>query len=148
MAAFLEVPTFDIFDEETGQWADPEQWWLEGRMVYASDYEDKDGNPLVIITPDGFKTDLSSIPRFPPLLRSVLLKNGRHRPASIPHDDLCRRGDGMGFPRPLADLIFLEAMEVVGVNSVHRHLMYWAVAALTKWRVWRGLAAKTWEDCK
>jgi hypothetical protein len=145
MARFVEVPTFDIYNEETGEWAEPEQWWLEGRMVYASDYEDRDGNPLVVVTPDGFKTDLSSIPRFPPFLRSILLKNGRHRPASIPHDDLCRRK--FEFPRPLADRIFLEAMEVVGVNRFHRYAMYAAVRALTEILIWQGKAARNWEDC-
>jgi hypothetical protein len=130
MAEFITVPTFDIYDEDTGQWADPEEWWLDGEMVYQSDLPGDDGNPVLVVVPDRFLTDLASIPRFPPLLRHALLKNGRHRPAAVPHDYLCRLG--MDFPRPLADKIFLEAMKLVGVSRWKRYPMYWAVRANTE----------------
>ena len=141
MPLFIKFPTFDIFDEETGKWADPEQWWLEGELVYQSDLIGEDGEPVLVKVPDRFKTDLASIPRFPPLLRSMLLKNGRHRPAAVPHDFLCRLG--LDFPRRLADKIFLEAMKFVGVKRWHRYSMYWAVRANTERLILMGKARKT-----
>lgn len=130
MAEFIEVPTFDIYDEETGQWAEPEQWWTEGRLVYHSDFEGPGGDPLVVTIATGFETDLASIPRFPPFLRFWLLKNGRHRPAAVVHDYLCRLGKE--FPRRIADKIFLEAMKLVGVKRMKRRLMYFFVRANTE----------------
>ena len=48
MAKFIKVPTFDIYDEETGQWAEPDQWWTEGKLVYQSDILDTDGKPIFL----------------------------------------------------------------------------------------------------
>lgn len=150
MPMFLQFPTFDIYDEETGTWADPEQWWLDGPLVYQSDLAGEDGKPVLVEVPDKYQTDLASIPRFPPLLRTLFLKNGRHRPAAVPHDYLCRksyvadyRGPAEAFPRRLADRIFLEAMEHVGVKRWERHLMYWAVRANTERLILLGKARKT-----
>ena len=140
MAAFLKVPTFDIYDEETGVWCDPENWWLEGELVYQSDLNGEDGKPLLVTVPDRFQTDLASLPRFPPFIRSIFLKNGKHRPAAVPHDYLCRLG--MAFPRRLADRVFLEAMKVVGVKRAHRYLMYWAVRINTERMILTGKARK------
>lgn len=140
MAKFIKVPTFDIYDEESGQWADPEEWWLEGELIYLSDLDGEDGAPVLVTVPDGFCTDLASIPRFPPLLRHILLKNGRHRPAAVPHDYLCRQG--LAFPRRLADKIFLEAMKLVGVKRWQRYPMYWAVRANTERMIVMGSARK------
>ncbi len=141
MALFIKFPTFDIYNEETGEWAEPEQWWLEGELVYQSDLLGEDGKPVLVKVPDRFKTDLASIPRFPPLLRTIFLKNGRHRPAAIPHDFLCRLG--LDFPRRLADKIFLEAMKLVGVSRWQRYSMYWAVRANTERLILIGKARKT-----
>ena len=124
MAEFIEVPTFDIYDEETGQWAEPDEWWLEGRLIYQSDIPDENGIPYLITVPDRFPTDLASIPKFPPGLRTILIRNGRHRIAAVPHDFLCRQ---KGFPRVIADKIFLEAMELREVGKIKRNLMYWFV---------------------
>jgi hypothetical protein len=149
MARFVKVPTFDIYDEELGIWADPEHWWLEGEMIYQSDLLGEDGKPVLVTVPDRFPTDLASIPRFPPLLRHIFLKNGRHRPAAIPHDFLCRRSyvadfrsPSEAFPRRLADKIFLEAMKLVGVGRSKRRLMYWAVRANTERLILMGKARK------
>ena len=71
MAHFLKVASFDIFDEETGTWADPEHWWLDGEMVYLSDLAGEDGEPVLTKVPHKHKTDLASIPKFPPLLRML-----------------------------------------------------------------------------
>ena len=141
MAEFVEVPSFDIYDEDTGQWAEPENWWLDGRMIYQSDLIGEDGFPVRVVVPDRTSTDLASIPRFPPLLRHIFLKNGKHRPAAVPHDWLCRLG--LEFPRRLADRVFLEAMILVGVGRIKRRLMYWAVRANTERMILIGKARKT-----
>jgi len=149
MAAFLKFPTFDIYDEETGLWAGDDQWWLDGELVYQSDLLGEDGKPVLVQVPDKYPTDLASIPRFPPLLRTLFLKNGRHRPAAVPHDYLCRlsyvedyKDPLEAFPRRLADQIFLEAMALVQVRRWHRYLMYWAVRANTERLILLGKARK------
>ena len=148
MPAFLKFPTFDIYDEETGEWADPEHWWLDGELVYQSDLPGEDGKPVLVEIPNKYPTDLASIPRIP-LLRTLFLKNGRHRPAAVPHDYLCRRSyvadyeDPLeAFPRRLADRIFLEAMKFVGVKRRVRYPMYWAVRANTERLILLGKARK------
>lgn len=140
MPLFQKMPTFDIYDEETGKWVDPENWWLEGELVYQSDLIGEDDKPVLVTVPDRFETDLASIPKFPPLLRTLFLKNGRHRPAAIPHDFLCRLG--LDFPRRLADRIFLEAMKFVGVKRRTRYPMYWAVRTNTERLILIGKARK------
>lgn len=125
MAKFIKVPTFDIYDEDSGEWCEDEQFWLAGEMIYLSDLEGEDGTPVLVTVPKGFLTDFASLPRWPSIIRSIFRKNGKHRPAAVVHDYLCRLGKE--FPRLLADAIFLEAMKLVGVKRSHRRLMYWAV---------------------
>lgn len=127
MAEFIEVPLFDIFDEETGLWAPKEKWWLEGPCIYLSDYKDDRGVPIQVTVPHRFETDLASIPR---LARLLIPKNDRHRAPAVVHDYLCRLED---FSRKLADKIFLEAMVLVGVKRVRRRTMYWAVRIGSLW---------------
>jgi hypothetical protein len=129
MAKFIKVPTFDIYDEETGEWAEPDQWWTEGKLVYQSDILDEDGKPYLIVVPDRFPTDLASIPKFPPGLRTILIRNGRHRIAAVPHDYLCRQKT---FPRRVADAIFLEAMRLRDVGKLKSRLMWLAVRINTE----------------
>ena len=123
MARFIEVPTFDIYDEETGTWAPKEKWWLEGRCVYQSDikYLSSDEDGVLVVVPDRFETDLASIPR---IARLLIPKNDRHRAPAVVHDYLCRVDD---FSRKIADRIFLEAMGLVGVKWSRRTAMYLAV---------------------
>ena len=130
MAKFIKVPTFDIYDEETGQWAPADQWWTEGELVYQSDILDPEGEPYLITVPDRFQTDLASIPKFPPGLRTILIRNGHHRIAAVPHDYLCRLGKA--FPRRIADAIFLEAMRLRGVTKFKSRLMWLAVRINTE----------------
>ena len=137
MALFAKMPTFDIYDEATGKWAEPEEWWLEGELVYHSDLLGEDGVPVTVKVPDRYETDLSSIPR---IFRLLFIKNGRHRPTAVPHDYLC--GLKLGFPRRLADRIFLEAMELVGVKRWKRYPMYWAVRVNTERLILLGKARK------
>jgi len=129
MARFIKVPTFDIYDEETGQWAEPDQWWTEGKLIYQSDILDEDDFPYLIVVPDRFETDLASIPKFPPGLRTLLIRNGRHRIAAVPHDYLCRQKT---FPRRVADAIFLEAMRLRDVSKFKSRLMWLAVRMNTE----------------
>jgi len=128
MAKFLQVPTFDIYDEELDQWARADQWWTEGELVYQSDLSDENDELYLITVPSRFETDLASIPKFPPGLRTVLIRNGHHRIAAVLHDYLCRLKT---FPRRTADKMFLEAMHLRGVKKVKRYLMYFAVAINT-----------------
>jgi hypothetical protein len=91
-----------------------------------------------IVVPAGFETDFASIPwglwnLFPPY--------GRWARAAIIHDFLyATRGTGVfegrrwitratDYTRKEADKIFLEAMEVVGVDPWRRTVMYRAVWA-------------------
>ena len=137
MPLFLKVPTFDIYDEETGKWAEPDEWWLEGELVYQSDLIGEDGKPVLVVVPDKYPTDLASIPR---IFRLLFLKNGRHRPAAVPHDFLCRLG--LDFPRRLGDRIFMEAMKLVKVKRWIRYPLYWAVRANTERMILMGTARK------
>ena len=74
MAKFLKVATLDVYEDH---------WWTEGETWYESDLTDE-----LIVVPDHFKTDLASIPKFPPGLRTILIRNGHHRMAALVHDYL------------------------------------------------------------
>lgn len=126
MARFIKIPTFDIYDEENGLWADKEQWWLEGELIYESDITDADGHAYLITVPSRFETDLASIPR---IARILIPKNDRHRAPAVVHDYLCRSWPTK--KRHTADHIFLEAMKLAGVGAIRRRLMYSAVRTVT-----------------
>ena len=119
-ARFINIPPLEIGDK-------PEQWLLHEPCVYQSRLIGDDGTPARITVPVGFITDLSSIPR---IFRFLIIKNGRHRAASIPHDFLCRKPK-LDFSRVLADKIFREAMKVSGVPRLRRWAMYAAVRSNT-----------------
>ena len=77
-----------------------------------------------IEVPKGFVTDWASVPW---ICRVLFPVRGRYSKAAVVHDYLCslardRRGE------QLADQIFLEIMEVLGVNWLQRRLMYRAVS--------------------
>ena len=114
MAKFINIPPLDIADKN-------EHWILTEDCIYQSDLTEN-----IVTVPAGFVTDLASIPR---IFRFLIIKNGRHRPAAIVHDYLCRLG--LDYSRVLADKIFLEAMKVRKVPRMRRRLMYWAVSANT-----------------
>jgi hypothetical protein len=122
MPEFINIPPLDIGEK-------PEEWILTEDCIYQSGLLDEEGNPIRVVVPTGFVTDLASIPRIP-LLRFLIIKNGRHRSPAIVHDWLCRLG--LEFSRTMADRIFLEAMKLLGVPRIRRKLMYWAVAINTK----------------
>ena len=112
MAKFIQIPPLDIGDK-------PEQWVLTEECIYQSDLLGDDGNPVKVVVPTGFVTDLASIPR---IFRFLIVKNGRHRAAAIVHDYLCRLK--LGFNRVTGDKIFLEAMKLCRVPRLRRRLMY------------------------
>lgn len=74
-----------------------------------------------IKVPAGTVTDLASVPR---LLWVIFPPHGKWAKAAIIHDYMYANAIGT---KKLADKIFLEAMEVLGVPKVKRTLMYWAV---------------------
>ncbi len=120
MAKFLNIPPLDIGEKK-------EQWILTEDCIYVTDVKTAAGPRSVVIVPNGFVTDLASIPR---IFRLLIVKNGKHRPAAIVHDYLCSLR--LDFSRVSADKIFYEAMKVCKVPRIRRRLMYMAVALNTK----------------
>ena len=85
-----------------------------------------------IRVPEGFVTDLASIPApayalniFSPFLPNEGAgKVGRHLVAAVVHDYLYRTGK---LDRERADEIFLAAMKELGVSNIRQQAFYWAV---------------------
>lgn len=85
-----------------------------------------------VIVPVGYETDFGSIPR---AFRWLLSPTGQWGKATVVHDYLCTHkvvttieGERK-VSRKEADDIFLEAMEILGVNRITRYTMYSAVRA-------------------
>ena len=77
--------------------------------------------------PYGFKTDFASIPRG---LWNIFPPTGEYGKAAVIHDYLyCTHL----FSRPVADLIFYEAMADLRVVWWKRWLMYYAVKFFGRW---------------
>lgn len=82
-----------------------------------------------------FVTDFATIPAFATWL---VPRDGTHAPAAFLHDALvedkesCRTVDGPLLQREEADLVFRGALEVLGVPTVRRHLMWAAVNLATQ----------------
>lgn len=96
----------------------PGDWVTADELVYASDLTDE-----LVQVPEGFVTDLASIPR---RFQAWFPVNGLHRLPAIVHDYLYRYKPEW-CTRELADQIFLEGMIDQGEGRVRRQLMYWAV---------------------
>jgi len=77
----------------------------------------------VFTVPKGFHTDFASVPRAP--VAYWLVGNTAHKPAVV-HDWLYRTG---AVPRDLADAVFCEAMQAVGIIAWRRYAMYLGVRA-------------------
>ena len=75
----------------------------------------------VITIPEGYLTDLASIP---PPARWLIPKLGRHAQAAVVHDFLYQYHT---YPRKRCDKIFLEAMKVLNVPRWKRRVMFRAV---------------------
>lgn len=91
--------------------------------------------PCTVMVPEGFKTDLASIPR---LAWSLLPPFGRYEAAAVIHDwlywsqELCRED---------ADAVFLDAMIFNQVGRVTRFMIYRAVRTFGGF-AWRNNAAR------
>lgn len=80
---------------------------------------------FVIVVPQGFVTDLASVPRFVPLAHATL--SGVADQAGVIHDYLYSKHEytkGKECTREQADKVLLEAMEVLGVPWLKRKLIY------------------------
>jgi len=98
--------------------ADGKTWVIVRDFGYDVGAEDSGDHIGVAI---GFQTDFASIPR---LFWVILPKWGRYGNATVVHDWLYWTQTR---PRREADAILLEAMGVVGVTSLVKYAMYWAV---------------------
>ena len=106
--------------------ADGRTWVIMREFGYDVGAE---GSADRITVPVGFQTDFASIPR---PFWAILPKWGKYGNASVIHDWLYwdqRR------PRPAADAIFLEGMQVLGVTALVRYVIYAAVR-LFGWLAW------------
>ena len=73
-----------------------------------------------VTVPEGFLTDLASVPR--PFWLWIQPWTGLK--AAIPHDYLCQTGEQ---PRIVADAIYRQALRDCGVGPIRRWLMWLAV---------------------
>ena len=113
----------------------------------------------VVKVPAGFVTDFASIPAFivvmfgliamvigyywaawlfilgiiAAICAAIMPRWGKYGKAAVIHDYLYYTKD---FSRRIADSIFLEAMEVLGVNLIERKTMYYAVRWFG-WLAWK-----------
>lgn len=85
------------------------------------------GGSFSLTVPVGFVTDFASIPT---LLQLWLPFDGPWAEAAVFHDWLYSRGRCSRF---LADAIFREAMDAMGVPWLKRTLMYYAVRIFGAW---------------
>ncbi len=99
---------------------DGDNWLLLREAKYAT----RSGR--VIYVHAGFITDFASIPWF--FRRMFQPATGKHRRAAVVHDFLYRTATEP-FTRKGADQIFLEAMEIDGVDPWKRNTMYAGVRA-------------------
>lgn len=104
---FIDVPVLQV--------ADSGEWILKEKLTYVTEAGE------IITVPEGFVTDLASIPR---AFHWLIPVNGKHRSAAIIHDYLYVVKDRS---RSEADAIFLEAMKSSGVRWSQRRVMYLAV---------------------
>lgn len=88
------------------------------------------GSGDLIRVPRGFETDFASVPG---VFRCIVSPIGRHGKAAVLHDRLYATGERRS--RRESDLIFLEAMQVLGVSPWRRYVMYGAVR-LFGWWAW------------
>ena len=98
---------------EADENVDDGTWRLREPLSYSSVVANR-----VITVPAGFRTDLASVPRLPVV---YWLCGGRANKPAVVHDFLYTEGF---LAREIADAVFLEAMEVVGVPVVYRRLMW------------------------
>lgn len=97
------------------------EWSLTSDLVYQSDLLAK-----TLTVPRGFHTDLASVPRVP---LAYWVAGGTGNRAAVVHDYLVRKKI---VDRPLADLVFKEALLASGVDRWRAELMFAAVSGTTE----------------
>lgn len=103
---------------------DGENWILrEEFRYYDSSVTGTETNPAWIAVPPRFMTDYASVPA---VARWLISKWGKHGNAAVLHDYLYWEQPVTG-DRKTADVIFLEAMIVMGVSWWKRSLIYQSV---------------------
>ena len=100
-------------------------WKLDKELVYQSDILG------TITVPEGFETDLASVPELPFV---YLLAGGKASKEAVIHDYLYRTRTGT---RKQADDVFLEAMKATSQSWWRRSLM-WAGVRLFGWTAYKG----------
>lgn len=121
---------------------DERKWKVMERFNYNIDTAD---SVNAVEVPVGFITDFASIPR---ILWNILPPWGKYGKAAVIHDYMYTEHKHSVFSaegvesfvqieRKQADGIFLQAMEVLGVNKITRYAMYYAV---------RVFGNKPWND--
>lgn len=103
--------------QETGQ----HTWRLIADLVYEGR---PDMRPNRFIVPDGFETDLASVPQ---VFLWLVPRSGRYTKAAVLHDWLCKEAERGAMRRFDADGIFRRVMRELGVSKVRRSLMWAAV---------------------
>lgn len=80
----------------------------------------------LIIIPKGYVTDFASVPR---IFWTVYPPDGEYAEAAVFHDWLYSLSYlyGKFIPRKLADAVFLEVMEEIGIPFHRRHILHKAV---------------------
>lgn len=111
MARFLTSVKLEVVDEKN--------WKVTSPLLYESSIY----SPTIVV-PEGFITDLSSVPRLPIVF---LLFGDSLKAASVLHDYLYRNQPTV--PRELCDKIFLEAARVSTNSPKKAYCMYLAVRA-------------------
>ncbi|EGM7790980.1 TPA: DUF1353 domain-containing protein [Escherichia coli] len=109
MSKFTTPAILEMLDDYRWRLVEPFEFWLT------------DNQDDVIYVPEGYVTDLASVPR---LLWALFPPHGRYAKAAIIHDWLY---DNALRTKAEADRIFLDAMTVLGVSRWRRWLMYVAV---------------------
>ena len=103
-------------------YVDGRMWKLAGAFVYESTIH----GDRCLTVPAGFMTDFASIPRFFwRLLLPTDTYGNTYGKAAVIHDYLYRTPGQVC--RRYADDIFLEALGVLGMGWLTRHMLYWAV---------------------
>lgn len=100
------------------KWVDGGKRELTADLVYLTEIL-----PHLVIVPEGFRTDLASVPRLP---ITYLFFGNVADEAAVIHDYLYTN-EVEGVTRKQADAVFAEASEVLGVKGWRRGPMWLAV---------------------
>lgn len=101
------------------------KWQLTAPLYFYFDEKHKDEGVLV---KEGFVTDFATVPR---LIWSIIPPLGRYTKAAVLHDYLYENPHLVKNKKE-ADKIFLQAMEILGVERWKRTIMYLSVRAFGK----------------